>query len=734
MVATAVVAVSAACGSDATRPATTQPPPAQEISVDTGTAFAGRVSPSDSARYEFPTVLGQPFVVMLEVDTGSVALSIHHGGNAAPDQTIQAHTDPGERPARLTSTPITPPLPQLYHFVVTGQGSFHVRVFVGWTFPEHVSYVLPVGDTVSGETIDNGPPDDTDDFLLFGEPGEEFNIFFQAQTGSPSRALFLDIPDVVGYDVAVLANGADTALTERATGRFRMPASGIVRPRVVGSPDSTGRRTGGAYRLFVYPVHRPPEAGSASFTAGDSVLSERIDFPSDVDEFTLSVPASGTADFRVGCEPAGSLDFTILTSSDAPVAQMYVCGPPTSDQGATGRFLLSAGTYTIRVQAPDCCGLRHTPGFAGAYQMYLYMLHDAPERIAPTVAVGDTITGETLDPVGDVDVFTFNGRRGDDLIFSLEGLDSRWAQNLKLFVPYPHDPRPLAVAYSAPTGTPSMGSGHIVLPDSATYSIQIGPENNGVAISESGPYRAVVRRMSRATEHHDASIAVGDSVVGERLDGPDDLDEFTLTGAPNQEVAIYGSVDPSAEGLYLEAVDPVSRDLISSATTGTAADPTAFFTRPFHLSASGVAAVRFFKDLQTTLQPDGAYSFVVRPIDRAPESVSPSIAIGDTITGESIDPVGDIDEFTFAGTAGDSLIAYFALTPQASQLPLSLEVVVPGSGQVIALTTPPSASNLGAYHTFPFMLPATGSYLVRVYDHDGLGGYGSYQFTVQHAP
>jgi len=726
----AIVSAAAACASDTTRPGT--PPPLQEIIVDTGKAFAGRVSASDTARYGFPTPLGQPFVVMLEVDTGTAALSIYHGENAAPDQTIQAHADPQDRPARLTSTPIKPPLPQVYRFIVTGHASFHIQVFVGWTFPEHVSYVLPVGDTVSGETIDDGPPDDTDDFLLFGNPGEEFNIFFQAQTGNRYRALFLDIPDVVGYDVAVSSNGTDSALTERATGRFVMPASGIVRPRVVGSPDSTGRRAGGPYRLFVYPVHRPPEASAASFAAGDSVLSERIDFPSDVDEFTLSVPIGGTANLRVGCEPAGALDFTILASSDAPVAQMHTCAPPTSNQGATGRFLLDAGTYTVRVQAPDCCGQRHAPGFAGAYQMYLYMLNGAPENIAPTVAIGDTITGESLDPVGDVDTFTFDGRRGDDLTFYLEGLDPRWTQTLRLFVPYPHDVRPLAVAYSSSAGAPSAGSGHIVLPESTTYTIQVGPENNGVATSESGPYRVIVQRMSRATEHHDANIVVGDSIVGERLDGSDDLDEFTLTGAPNQEVAIYGSVDPSAEGLYVEAVDADSRAPMSSASAENAGNPT-FFTRPFHLPASGVAAVRFFKDFSTTLQPDGGYSFVVRPINRAPETVSANIAVGDTIAGESIDPVGDIDEFTFAGTAGDSLIAYFALTPQASQLPLSLEVVMPGSGQVIALTTPPSASNLLTYHTFPFILPATGSYLIRVYDHDGLGGYGSYQFTVQRA-
>jgi len=44
------------------------------------------------------------------------------------------------------------------------------------------------------------------------------------------------------------------------------------------------------------------------------------------------------------------------------------------------------------------------------------------------------------------------------------------------------------------------------------------------------------------------------------------------------------------------------------------------------------------------------------PVVRAPEVVAPSIALGDTIASATLNPGGDIDEFTFGGTAGATAI------------------------------------------------------------------------------
>src|SRR5204862_2941920 len=45
----------------------------------------------------------------------------------------------------------------------------------------------------------------------------------------------------------------------------------------------------------------------------------------------------------------------------------------------------------------------------------------------------------------------------------------------------------------------------------------------------------------------------------------------------------------------------------------------------------------------------GSYRLYLYRVNRAPESVPAVVTIGDTIAGESIDPPGDVDEFTLSG-------------------------------------------------------------------------------------
>ncbi|MBT8396206.1 MAG: hypothetical protein KJN92_04540, partial [Gemmatimonadetes bacterium] len=60
-------------------------------------------------------------------------------------------------------------------------------------------------------------------------------------------------------------------------------------------------------------------------------------------------------------------------------------------------------------------------------------------------------------------------------------------------------------------------------------------------------------------------------------------------------------------------------------------------------------------------EPTGGYEFTFLPINRAPESVSPTVSLGDTVRGESIsDPDGgDRDEFEIELALGDTVAIYF---------------------------------------------------------------------------
>jgi hypothetical protein len=71
------------------------------------------------------------------------------------------------------------------------------------------------------------------------------------------------------------------------------------------------------------------------------------------------------------------------------------------------------------------------------------------------------------------------------------------------------------------------------------------------------------------------------------------------------------------------------------------------------LPASGTYTVRVQGRYST--QRAGRYRLEVYAIDRSPQSIDAAVAVNDTISGESIDRPGDIDEFTFHGEAGQEV-------------------------------------------------------------------------------
>jgi hypothetical protein len=74
------------------------------------------------------------------------------------------------------------------------------------------------------------------------------------------------------------------------------------------------------------------------------------------------------------------------------------------------------------------------------------------------------------------------------------------------------------------------------------------------------------------------------------------------------------------------------------------------------------------------------YALVVDTVYIGPEHIKPAIAIGQIVSGESIDSVGDIDVFTFNGTAGKQVIEYVqAIAPSTDGVTMSLYATNPDS-------------------------------------------------------
>ena len=122
------------------------------------------------------------------------------------------------------------------------------------------------------------------------------------------------------------------------------------------------------------------------------------------------------------------------------------------------------------------------------------------------------------------------------------------------------------------------------------------------------------------------------------------------------------------------------------------------------------------------------YRIVTHPIHRTPETLPVSFAIGDTVSGEAIFPVEDIDEFEFSGVAGQRLQAL--VTTQVGSAPgLAFQVFEPVTGRLVAAARVDHTQwELGPDRSQVFTLPSTGAYLVRV--QWPVSQVGDYRFVI----
>lgn len=723
-----------ACSADRST-AAGETPPHSETALSADKSYKGSVSAGDSLWYSFSAEEDKSFAAILEVDNGAATVAVLGGAEGPVLQTLDGAAVGADSPGYSSTKAISSPDPHIYSIVVTGSASFQLSVHQGSDLPEVAPYVLPVGDTITGESIADLVPHDSDSFRVIGKPGDEYNIFLRVSHGDESRVVRLETLDAIGNQ-SIRSDGRDTALTQRATGPFRLPSNGVVNFRVTGEADSFGNTTTGEYLLYVYRIDRHPESGTAELVPSDSAINESIDFASDIDEYTFDVTEQMWVTLAMSCDPAVTPLWARVVSPDiGDTAGIYDCSSESQLLSMTGNMLLDPGSYTVRVSAPDVGDYPHTGGYTGHYKLYAYRLSGEPENASEFVAVGDTIEEESLDPPGDYDNFILRGHRGDDIDILVYGLDDRWVQYMELQLGYSSGrTEPLGIAYWNAEGDQRQGTGHIVLAEDGDYPIRVSGSGVLRDAERASPYRVVVERVSRAVEHHSEGISVGDVVSDERLDDWDDLDEFTVTGEPGQLVAATVSADPSTMGVRLEAVDLATRETLAY-TTSNPTRPTGV-TVPFKLDASGAAAIRIYRATDVVPGEVGAYEFDVHGFDPAPENTSAAIAIGDTVRGEWVDPLGDVDEYMFDGFAGDHLIVYFNPTSSPDPTwPLVLEVFESGNDEILgSIAVGATGAELGYWRTEEFALPESGRYVVRVRGYANELGSGEYDFTVQKAP
>ncbi len=677
----------------------------------------------------------RPFQLVIASASGPILAGVSSGG---PDTGLfRAAT--GRFQLTQTGTYVVR-VTGLADFDMADTGSYRFLLYPIDRRPESIGAGISRGDTITGESIDQ--PGDVDEFTFTGAAGEEFNAFLQAQNGSSQSVLQLDAVDGNGTVLnTALSAGSDSILVRQQTGRFALATSGTQRLRVSGVVSTNDRDIGG-FRLLLYPINRHPEAVPDSLGFGDSVFTEVIEAPGDVDEFRVAVPDSSGANVVARIDPGAVntvLDASLVDSTGHLVATALPNTP--GGFGQSGAVSLAPGRYTLRVQGFSVFG-DERGDFVGGYDVWLYRFRIGPEVAPDTITIGDTISAEALDPPGDLDEFQFAGKRGDHVNLALEGqaTPTTGGFGALLFGPGPAF-QVLGIVYS-PTQPDSLGaheSGRIDLPVDGLYHVRITGASSPVQLFEAGSYRFALTRRSTAPEHVGAALVPGDSVTSEEIDTRDNWDEFTLTGTAGQLLAIVArTLDPAPVGFPLIAVfDSVTTDTVAWIAAQGFDKPTGYFTMP----ASGRLKIAVYHP-SFGFGGDflGGYRFVVVPVNPAPENASASFALGDTIRGEAISPAMDVDEFTSTATPGDTLAPLYRLLadPVPNGKLITLEVVDPATGAILGGA---GASVFAASPQFfspgSFIVPPGGTYMIRVRGGGFLDeqlGTAPYEFFVRHVP
>jgi hypothetical protein len=564
-----------------------------------------------------------------------------------------------------------------------------------------------VGDTIHGALLTPSVDQIDEDVYHFqGEAGQEIIIFVEALTKPTNLALRIVVPDGDEHDPLAWATsaGGSGVLEERSSGRLRLPVDGTYEI-IVG-----GWKT--PYRFLVSEVDRRPETASRTIAVGDTVSGEGIDAVGDIDEFVFSGTAGMDLNvfFRIDEGLSGDVFLTVLRG-EVPLAHLMTNQALGELEAVrTGRFALPASDeYKIRVEGRSA-GIPERD--TGRYTFEIAEIDRRPESVSERVEIGTLVEGESIDRPADIDEFSFHADAGMEL-------------NVLFFNDAIGDDQ-LRLEVIGPRGSiTSIHGGSTIrfsVAASGLHHIRVAsllPESGHV-----GPYSFLINRVRREPESLSPRIYLDQIVTGEAIDIAGDIDEFVMHGRRGQEVNVFARMLPGAKGgldIRFEgggrftSVGDACADLYACHISGT-----------FLLPLEGDNKVVVSGDVENGPGSVGPYEFTVYPIDRAPEHVSASIEIGDTIRGERIDRPGDIDEFVFQGNEGERLGLYLS----SPNVGLVLVVEEDGTGQWIRGIAADSVDPTDGH----FVLPLTGMYRIRVQHgnpfQNSPDGVGEYEFAV----
>jgi hypothetical protein len=377
------------------------------------------------------------------------------------------------------------------------------------------------------------------------------------------------------------------------------------------------------------------------------------------------------------------------------------------------------GSYILRVK-----GYQGTE--QGPYRIYVMPIALGPERIGRTITVGSVVSGEAIDPIGDIDELTFAGTKGQfvNVFFqatSGSASDRLWVSLLAPTRSY------LKWIYSDGTdGTlDGRSTGRIELPLTGTYTLRVEGDN---VEEDEGSYRVQVVTLSNNPESLPPTLTQGPILSGESISPRGDVDDFTFAGTAGEEVVVFFQATSGeyASEFLLTLYEPDGDQLGYVFSRGNAATLQGQGFGPLRLPQTGTYSIRI-RGYGGSEQ--GPYRFQVMPVKLPPEQISATITAGPIITGESVTPFGDVDHFTFTATRGQAINLMFQATSGLENDELYLSLRDPAGQRVTYLTSRGNAPSLEGQQTGRIVLTQDGTYVVRV-EANRWGSQGPYRFRI----
>jgi hypothetical protein len=369
-------------------------------------------------------------------------------------------------------------------------------------------------------------------------------------------------------------------------------------------------------------------------------------------------------------------------------------------------------------------------GIGGArFRFLIDTVNRLPETRPTRFNIGDTVSGESLDPIIDVDQFVATGQAGQELVGWIEALSPSGIGTVNMIVTDPQSPQPLGFVFHIAGEPPPLRLSALPpLPGARDYQFTVPVPRLPGYPQYTGAYRFRFYAINRGPESVEATIMQDITITGEALDVGGDIDEFTFAATAGQEFnAFIQSTAPSSVSLQ-----PFGTLAGGSAVLTEFSDTGMFQhgTSRFKVVAPGGHGLRINGELLTTAT--GSYRLYLYRINRAPEIAPVAVSPGDTVSTETIELPGDVDEFLLGGSAGDEFNVFLCAQSPSPPIGVALDVIDPSDALLAATQTTTPDGDLLAISTGRFALPVSGTYRLRV---DGAAGpYRFFVYLVDRRP